>query len=99
MSLSYSPLYEFGNFRLDAVSRRLLRDGQIVSLTPKVFDLLLVLVESRGHVVSKGVVESGLAGYLRGRGKSHPKHIRIEESVRRRRNCGRIHCHSPTSRL
>src|SRR5262245_34767939 len=53
MSLSDGALYEFGNFRLDAVSRRLLRDGQIVTLTPKVFDLLLVLVERRGHVVSK----------------------------------------------
>ncbi|HLK46827.1 MAG TPA: winged helix-turn-helix domain-containing protein [Bryobacteraceae bacterium] len=46
-------LYEFGKFRLDPLARRLLRDGQIVTLTPKVIDLLLVLVENRGRTVTK----------------------------------------------
>ena len=53
MPLKYGHLYEFNNFQLDPVSRRLLRDGQIVSLTPKVFDLLVVLVENRGRTVTK----------------------------------------------
>ena len=44
-------LYEFGPFRLDPVERRLLRDGTPVSLTPKCFDLLLVLVENSGHLL------------------------------------------------
>jgi TolB-like protein/Tol biopolymer transport system component/Tfp pilus assembly protein PilF len=45
--------YEFGSFRLDAAEYILLRDGQIVPLTPKVFETLLVLVENSGHVVDK----------------------------------------------
>jgi DNA-binding winged helix-turn-helix (wHTH) protein len=45
--------YEFGRFRLNAAERVLLRDGELVSLTPKVFDILLTLVESCGQVVSK----------------------------------------------
>ncbi len=45
--------YEFGSFRIDRDERQLLRDGAIVSLTPKVFDLLLVFVENRGHTLEK----------------------------------------------
>ena len=46
-------IYEFGAFRLDAVNRLLLRDGEVVALTPKCFDILLVLVESKGELLSK----------------------------------------------
>lgn len=45
--------YEFGRFRLNVAERVLLREGELVSLTPKVFDILLTLVESCGQVVSK----------------------------------------------
>src|SRR5262249_52160440 len=38
---------------MDRVERILLRDGRLVELTPKEFDLLLVLVENRGRVVEK----------------------------------------------
>ncbi len=48
--------YEFGPFRVDARERRLLRDGEVVALTPKVFDILLVLVQNSGHILSKGEV-------------------------------------------
>ena len=46
-------LYEFGPFSLDAAERILFRDGQPMPLTPKAFDLLLVLVENSGHLVGK----------------------------------------------
>ena len=46
-------LYQFGPFRLDAAERLLLRDGQPIPLSPKVFDTLLVLVEKHGHLVEK----------------------------------------------
>ena len=46
-------LYDFGPFRLDPAERRLLRDGSPVSITPKCFDLLVVLVDSAGHLVTK----------------------------------------------
>src|ERR1700682_3714395 len=45
--------YEFGPYRLDQHSRILLKDGTIVSLTPKVLDMLLVLVKNAPQPVSK----------------------------------------------
>ena len=54
MSRQAKQLYEFGPFRIDVAERLLLRDGESVSLTPKAFDLLLVLVENRGHLLEKG---------------------------------------------
>src|SRR5437016_3718242 len=45
--------YEFGAFRLDPADRLLLRQETPVSLTPKVFDTLLLLVQSNGRVVGK----------------------------------------------
>jgi TolB-like protein/Tfp pilus assembly protein PilF len=48
--------YEFGPFRLDAQERRLLRHEEVVPLTPKVFDTLLVLVQNSGHILSKDEV-------------------------------------------
>ncbi|MFL6277689.1 MAG: winged helix-turn-helix domain-containing protein, partial [Blastocatellia bacterium] len=45
--------YDFASFRVDARERVLLRDGQPVPLTPKVFDTLLLLVENRGRTVTK----------------------------------------------
>jgi DNA-binding winged helix-turn-helix (wHTH) protein/tetratricopeptide (TPR) repeat protein len=46
-------MYEFGPFRVDTRERRLLRDGEVVPLTPKIFDILLVLVQHSGHILSK----------------------------------------------
>ena len=46
-------LYGFGSYRLDAVERVLLRDGQPVTLPPKDLETLLVLVERAGHIVEK----------------------------------------------
>jgi DNA-binding winged helix-turn-helix (wHTH) protein/TolB-like protein/Tfp pilus assembly protein PilF len=48
-----SNFYEFGRFRLDAGERVLHRDADLVPLTPKVFDILLALVERGGHIVEK----------------------------------------------
>jgi DNA-binding winged helix-turn-helix (wHTH) protein/TolB-like protein/Tfp pilus assembly protein PilF len=45
--------YEFGPFRLDPAERSLLRDGKAVPLTPKAFELLVLLVENRGHLLKK----------------------------------------------
>lgn len=45
--------YFFGDFELDTTKRRLLKSGETVALNAKAFDLLLVLVEARGQVVSK----------------------------------------------
>lgn len=45
--------YEFGPFQVDIAEHSLLRDGKPVSLTPKVFDLLRVLVQNNGRLVEK----------------------------------------------
>jgi Tol biopolymer transport system component/DNA-binding winged helix-turn-helix (wHTH) protein len=44
---------DFGRFSLDLTEHRLLRDGEPVPLTPRVFDLLRVLVENAGRLVEK----------------------------------------------
>lgn len=46
-------VYEFGDFRLDVGKHLLLRKGEPVPLPPKVFDLLLILVESQGQELKK----------------------------------------------
>ncbi|HTL77783.1 MAG TPA: transcriptional regulator, partial [Candidatus Babeliales bacterium] len=47
-------LYEFGDFQLDAAKRRLRRlDGTPISLTPRVFDTLLFMVEHHDAVLDK----------------------------------------------
>lgn len=46
-------VYRFGSFLLSQAERLLLNGEEHVSLTPKVFDTLLVLVENAGHLVTK----------------------------------------------
>jgi TolB-like protein len=50
------PVYRFGPFLLDVADRSLKRDGVSISLTPKVFDLLVALVEQAGRLVEKDVL-------------------------------------------
>ena len=53
MSASPKHFYEFGPFRIDAVKRLLLCDGESVPLKSKCFETLLALVEARGQVLEK----------------------------------------------
>ncbi|MDX2041917.1 MAG: tetratricopeptide repeat protein [Acidobacteriota bacterium] len=53
MFIAIKQIYLFGDFRLDATNRLLLRQTETVPIPPKVFDLLLVLVERSGGVVEK----------------------------------------------
>lgn len=48
-----SASYEFGGFVLMPLRRSLTRNGERVALTPRVFDVLLALVERNGEVVTK----------------------------------------------
>ncbi len=45
--------FEFGLFRLDLFERVLLLNGKAVSLPPKVFETLVILVENNGHILEK----------------------------------------------
>src|SRR5215831_658689 len=46
-------LYEFGPFRVDPEKELLLREGETVPLTPKTFQILLVLIRNKKEVVTK----------------------------------------------
>lgn len=54
------PVYSFGPFQADTAKRLLLKDGQPVQVTTKVFDTLLLLLEHRGQVVEKDLLLSHL---------------------------------------
>src|SRR6185295_4308097 len=53
MQPASSRFYEFGPFRVDTAKRVLLREGEAVSLSPKAFDTLLMLVQHAGEVLEK----------------------------------------------
>ena len=53
-------IYEFDDFRVDAGSRLLTKNGEQISLTPKVFDTLLYLVENSGKVIEKDELMSAI---------------------------------------
>ena len=46
-------VYEFGPFRLEPAERKLSRGEKVVTLTPKVFDMLVMLVRHSGHLLEK----------------------------------------------
>ena len=45
--------YRFGSFEVELDERRLLKDGDAISLRPRAFDLLATLVDRAGHLVTK----------------------------------------------
>lgn len=53
MSEKINKIYEFEDFRFDITEQILSCGDEIISLTPKVFDLLVVLIENHGHLLSK----------------------------------------------
>ena len=53
-------LYEFGKYALDTANRRLTHKGEVVALTPKSFELLLLLLENHGRALSKSELMQAL---------------------------------------
>jgi DNA-binding winged helix-turn-helix (wHTH) protein/TolB-like protein/Tfp pilus assembly protein PilF len=53
MAEQTTDFYEFGRFRLKSDERVLLREEELVPLTPKAFDILLTLLENDGRIVHK----------------------------------------------
>jgi DNA-binding winged helix-turn-helix (wHTH) protein/tetratricopeptide (TPR) repeat protein len=49
----HTHIWRFGSFELDPEHRSLTRDGQVVALTPKAFDVLVLLVARHGRLVAK----------------------------------------------
>jgi DNA-binding winged helix-turn-helix (wHTH) protein/tetratricopeptide (TPR) repeat protein len=60
LSEAQPHIYDFGDFRIDAGRRLLLRVGEHVPLTPKVFDTLLLLVARQGQVLDKKELMSAI---------------------------------------
>lgn len=56
MKPTKSIVYSFDSFTMDVLERRLWRGDELVSLTPKAFDTLLVLLENKGRIVDKDVL-------------------------------------------
>src|SRR4029079_12480684 len=56
MSLPLKHTYRFDSFVLDVEEQILLRDGQPVRITPKVFETLLLLVQHQGSIVTKETI-------------------------------------------
>jgi DNA-binding winged helix-turn-helix (wHTH) protein len=53
LEATFSPRYQFGPFQLDPGERMLTGRGSKVPITPKAFDILLLLVQRSGHLVEK----------------------------------------------
>lgn len=59
-NITFKGPYEFGLFHLDPARRLLLRSGSPVPLTPKAFDVLLLLVEHSGELILKDELMAAL---------------------------------------
>ena len=53
MSLKTRHIYEFGPFRLEPLEHSLLREERPVSIAPKAYELLVLLVQNQSRLVSK----------------------------------------------
>jgi DNA-binding winged helix-turn-helix (wHTH) protein len=69
--------YRFGPFILDVRERRLLRDGHPISLTPRVFDTLVYLVERHGRLIAKDELMEAMWGDAHVEEGSLPRTIHV----------------------
>ena len=53
-------MFAFGPFRLDTLGHTLQRDGKTLPLSPKAFELLVLLVKRNGELLSKGELLNSL---------------------------------------
>ncbi|MEA2600967.1 MAG: hypothetical protein QOF89_1959 [Acidobacteriota bacterium] len=73
--------YEFDDFRVDPVRRLLLRDGELLPVTPKALSILVVLLERPGEVVEKSdLIERVWGG-------SHVSEANLTQNVFSLRKC------------
>ena len=59
-SMTAPPCYYFGPFAIDCNQRRLVRSGITVPMTPKAFDLLVILLAYAGRTVTVDALMSAL---------------------------------------
>lgn len=65
-------IFEFADFRVEMAERLLKRQGQPVSLRPKLFDLLVFLLEHRGVILEKDEITNAVWGRLSLGSAEHP---------------------------
>ncbi|MCI0337855.1 MAG: protein kinase, partial [Acidobacteria bacterium] len=53
VSKQHRRIYEFAPFKVDVAERLLSRDGEVIDLKPKVFDLLVLFVQNAGRLMEK----------------------------------------------
>jgi len=53
MSLKEDGIYQFGEFRMDALSRTLRRQAEIIPLNFRAFDVLLYMVQNQGRALTR----------------------------------------------
>src|SRR6476660_10490544 len=56
MTKQVKHIYEFGPFHLDATEHVLRKNGQEIVLTPKPYEVLLILIENSGHIVEREAI-------------------------------------------
>ncbi len=54
---------DLGQIRVDLAGRRLLRDGEVLQVKPKAFDLLVFLLRNAGHVFTRDQLLEHVWGY------------------------------------
>ncbi|HKQ74267.1 MAG TPA: winged helix-turn-helix domain-containing protein [Blastocatellia bacterium] len=64
MRMQDKRIYEFADFRLDLGERALSRSGESVPLRPKLFELLIFLIENRGRILEKEEITRFVWGSL-----------------------------------
>ena len=75
-----APLLKLGDIELDPAARTVTQRGQPVDLTGREFDLLHVLLQSSGHVLTRRMLEEQLYTWDEGVGSNalevHVHHLR-----------------------
>jgi DNA-binding response OmpR family regulator len=56
-------IVDLGRIRVDLAGRRLLRDGEVLQVKPKAFDLLVFLLRNSGHVFTRDQLLEHVWGY------------------------------------
>lgn len=77
-----APRLKLANLEIDVVRRRVTRDGQLLTLTAREFDLLEYLVRHQGHIVSREMLAKDVWGE---RGRTAPLDNVIEVHISRLR--------------
>ena len=82
MSPETKALYEFGRFRCDPAEHLLFCEGKAVSLAPKAFEILIILIKSNGRLLTKDETDAkGVAGHFCGRCQPDNQHLCLAQVV------------------